>query len=112
MFKYLVYISVKPIVENTLVTYRAFLFKILVSAQFGPIKICTGLLCSDVRSCLQEHRLTYVAISHSLLTVFLVKGICTCLDALKKAQHFLLATLCGFFLKRTKARHGFNNFNR
>ena len=27
MFKYLVYISVEPIVENTLVTYRAFLFQ-------------------------------------------------------------------------------------
>lgn len=67
-------------------------FKILVSAQFGSIKICTGLLCSDVRSCLQEHRLTYVPISHSLLIVFLVKGICTCLYALKKAEHFLLAT--------------------
>ena len=71
MFKYLVYVSVKPIVENTLVTYRAFLFpaKILVSAQFGSIKICIDLLCSDVRSCLQEHRLIYVAISHSLLIV-------------------------------------------
>ena len=37
MFKYLVYISMKPIVENTLVTHKAFLVQKL-SAQFVRLK--------------------------------------------------------------------------